>query len=713
MARTVSLSTNSSHLLINDEGYIREYPITDVRYEYLPLPEPRLNLFYNNLEIIVTKTDFAPYNDISVFGSLTVAGAYTSTKAIIDAVSVSSGGGGGGTLPPGASTSGLQLVANTSLGNLENQLGLGSDPTTATTVTGLLKRLVQLGVDDRDFAQLLVKETGGLGRYAVRQSVYDENLGSFVTTFVGLDGASLVPAIVLPVEPAAATVDIEIAAFEYDVLTAGTGYSVGQTLQQLQLINTATSAIVGTIWFNKVTQAAIGLPVPGHIRPSSDQLETLVSGLTSISGYQKIRTIYVARVASAGVSVNDLIEAEDTYLGASFLGTSYVNINTGVPIGSGQSFPNWSPLGYDSFLALQQIANRADEATAVATAPFVNIADSVTGNTASVVDKTTVINQDYSQLVVGLNTANNTVKLDPLSNGVQIVDSSGFNFATVLPTSTVPTVANPSLVVSLSPNSFQFQPNITQANKAFSHITDGTLSLQLSNGLPLISAIAAPVRQVPDSNGNTQIIGSTVATAPFFKISDGTTLGKMAAGGVAAATDPALVVTLSPNSPQLTGVGASTIGTRAVLGAARYLATPPVLTDLQQHSLRMTPRAALVVEDDVIPTTLLGTTNPAADFLVPAGKRIFRILFTNNSGSIVFLQLHNNVAPLVPGSIPNSGLIFRVPANSTFLADATTFGQSGELFPNLRIGLSSQFVNYQPHAGAVLIACSISVKRET
>jgi len=57
---------------------------------------------------------------------------------------------------------------------------------------------------------------------------------------------------------------IEIVSTLYDVITSGVGYSIGNTVEELKLVNTATAA-VSFIYYNKTTNATI-TPTFSHLQ---------------------------------------------------------------------------------------------------------------------------------------------------------------------------------------------------------------------------------------------------------------------------------------------------------------------------------------------------------------------------------------------------------------------------------------------------------------
>jgi hypothetical protein len=103
---------------------------------------------------------------------------------------------------------------------------------------------------------------------------------------------------------------------------------------------------------------------------------------------------------------------------------------------------------------------------------------------------------------------------------------------------------------------------------AFVKITDGVGTAVVLSGTPNNSSPGLVVKNAPDAIGNTQTIGSSLATAVNIKNTDGiNTAAVKAANTPAVATDPAMVVAISPNNP-ITTSAAPDITIGSVVGNA-------------------------------------------------------------------------------------------------------------------------------------------------
>jgi hypothetical protein len=67
---------------------------------------------------------------------------------------------------------------------------------------------------------------------------------------------------------------------------------------------------------------------------------------------------------------------------------------------------------------------------------------------------------------------------------------------------------------------------------------------------------------------------------------------------------------------------------------------------------------------------------------------------SNNTTATLYLQFHSKASALALNDVPLNGLIFIISSGQTLFLDTSYFGNSGKLFTNGRIGLSSTFGTY-------------------
>ena len=198
--------------------------------------------------------------------------------------------------------------------------------------------------------------------------------------------------------------------------------------------------------------------------------------------------------------------------------------------------------------------------------------------------------------------------------------------------------------------------------------------------------------------------GNTANTTPWiFKLSDGTNAVNIKpASSSAVATDPSLVVALSPNSPIPAGTNAigklaanSGITIGAVeLAAAQTLATVTNLAQMGGAAIsmgtgvrgagvqRVTVATDDIVQVKVVPdaTSTYSSTNAttsayAASLIVKASAGVLRsITGYNSKASGQFIQIHDSATLPADTAVPK--VIFYVPATSNFSFDMNQYGRS-------------------------------------
>lgn len=118
------------------------------------------------------------------------------------------------------------------------------------------------------------------GTFFIRRVVYSENLETYTVEYTLADGTTYVPT--APIEPASSGTDREIVQTSYTVTTSGTGYSIGDIVQQINIFDVGTDTLQSTIWYNQTTDAIIS-PAPNiaHLQP-----EGSVQSIAAATGTQ-------------------------------------------------------------------------------------------------------------------------------------------------------------------------------------------------------------------------------------------------------------------------------------------------------------------------------------------------------------------------------------------------------------------------------------------
>jgi hypothetical protein len=114
--------------------------------------------------------------------------------------------------------------------------------------------------------------TDNSGAYYVRRDLVNEGTGAITVTFTLPDGTAATPGAGLkPLSTAEKEVTQEI----YDVLTAGTGYSVGDILCKVAVIDAlAVTPTITTFWMNLTTSATIAAPTGANVQRANENINS-------------------------------------------------------------------------------------------------------------------------------------------------------------------------------------------------------------------------------------------------------------------------------------------------------------------------------------------------------------------------------------------------------------------------------------------------------
>lgn len=173
----------------------------------------------------------------------------------------------------------------------------------------------------------------------------------------------------------------------------------------------------------------------------------------------------------------------------------------------------------------------------------------------------------------------------------------------------------------------------------------------------------------------------TAASAPFTRLTDGTSTASIKAASTApVAADTSVVVGLSPNSVALNSGAVSATTLRTV--------------------------------DAQLTTTFAGAVpQTVSDYALGATARIRKLKFLNENASVVYIGIYNSAAALTAASVPLNGLVWRVPANSDFILSVGDFGYTGTFYgATTRIGVSSTRNTYTSLTAPQLAASALHVE---
>lgn len=150
-------------------------------------------------------------------------------------------------------------------------------PVTATTLplpAGASTEATLVQVRDAIKAQLAIASTiwtDNTGAYFVRRDLINEGTGAITVVFTLPDGTTATPGAGL--KPLSTT-DRDVLEETFDATAAGTGYSNGDVLGRVLVLdaNSATPSVVTSFWFNFTTGAIIAAPTAGTFERSNESI---------------------------------------------------------------------------------------------------------------------------------------------------------------------------------------------------------------------------------------------------------------------------------------------------------------------------------------------------------------------------------------------------------------------------------------------------------
>jgi hypothetical protein len=495
---------------------------------------------------------------------------------------------------------------------------------------------------------------------------------------------------------------LSIEANEFSALTASAGnWAIGDILTRVRVIDSATALVTVTNW-QKATGAAlatvpvIGTDVEDATKRELALLQSILSSQSTLAsaGFQKLTDGVNTAAIRAGASVPVLGDPglvvstrPDSTIGVSSLPASVV-----ADIASIKA--NTAKISQFAF----QLAE--DSAGTV----FLIKTDTIAGTSTN-------INVATGLAFVPVGAVELT---DPISSGLSIE----VNEFAALTTSAGNWVIGDILTRVRVVNSTTGLVSVTNWQKA-----DGT-------ALATVPVIGTDIEDATKRElALLQAIlssQSTVASAGFQKLTDGTNAATIRAGSSPPAlADTALVVSLSGNSANMGGLTPNVTATRSSTVSGIFNTALPALTAGQMVPFQLSANSELitslyiaglpiagnsgavsaqtqrVVQAQLVATRTGSAVNPTADTALPANSRVRQLLFTNNSATAMFLQIFVTGAAIAANAVPNV-LVIRVPANATLDKTVGDFGENGTLYgATVRIGISSTFGTYRTHLGSI------------
>jgi len=186
----------------------------------------------------------------------------------------------------------------------------------------------------------------------------------------------------------------------------------------------------------------------------------------------------------------------------------------------------------------------------------------------------------------------------------------------------------------------------TAANlKATALISDGTNSAAVK-GASTAAATTDPALVVSVSPNTPVKLDAGANTIGNVKITDGTNTAKVVSGYQSAANDPALVVALSPNSPVVLGAGGNSgndvIGTVSVLGVSNTVTVEGVSTGVPMPVTGNTN--VDIVQTFTMNTTATGNSANPTISTVNKSVVVFQVIKKGSAGTIASYTLYPEIS---------------------------------------------------------------------
>jgi hypothetical protein len=233
------------------------------------------------------------------------------------------------------STAANQATGNTSLGSIDTKLTSQATATKQDLQTTALNSILAELQNDTAFSETVWYDANATTDFYIRVATVNEQTGVKTITFQHIDGtAANVTGLTLV--QAISNSDFEFNSVVYKANIAGTGYSIGDRIQKLQIINMITATLVNTIWNNETTGAILGTPPTFSNLVIDDTYATAAlqtTGNTSLSSIDtKLTNNATTTLQTTGntslASIDTKLSSQSTAANQSTANTSLSSIDT-------------------------------------------------------------------------------------------------------------------------------------------------------------------------------------------------------------------------------------------------------------------------------------------------------------------------------------------------------------------------------------------------
>jgi hypothetical protein len=525
---------------------------------------------------------------------------------------------------------------------------------------------------------------------------FNSTTNAYESATLNFDGTAYTPT--PPERPLTAT-DFDTIETVWAIVTAGTGYSVGDTVSQFTFLKQGPPAeVAATLWYNQTTGAALAsAPLAGHRK----RVSSLVATETTLSALNT--KVPAQGVAASSAAIPVVIASNDAQFGNK-------STSATLPTG-GLGLLGWVSDAYRLILS----------AFTQSSAPFSKISDGT--NTATVKAASTAAVAADTAIVTTLSPSSAPAKTVVVDSTNSFVMPTGDAAARALAVTSMPLDVTPVATFSVNLNDNALTGNATEFDLQINGRLYSNFIMRIE-GNTAITAGAIVVEGAHSTLGPWQTLRGTVdqgattlaLTTPvasnqiteytaynwnnfrYIRCRINTAFTGTATGVRVAAlrlypfgvTSPAQqVITGGANLPMnqtqiggiavATGSGAQSTGTQRVVQAQ-------------------------------LTTNFLGAVPATVSDLIVAG-RIRKIKLLNENAAVLYIGIYNSAAALTATSVPLNGLVWRVPANSDFFLGVGDFGESGTFFATTtRVGISSTRNTYTALTVPQLAACALFIE---
>jgi hypothetical protein len=166
--------------------------------------------------------------------------------------------------------------------------------------------------DDKFLTETVWYDKTDVTKFYIRVSTLDQDSGTIAVTFKNIDGTIATPTVSNLIQTVSQS-DYELDSTLYEVVTSGTGYSIGDTIEEIKIIDTKLGTVSATIYYNKnlattVTPTFAHLVQFGkYVTPAHLELTTGTANLAT-STYKMISLMVMdgsCNITIDGVTINN------------------------------------------------------------------------------------------------------------------------------------------------------------------------------------------------------------------------------------------------------------------------------------------------------------------------------------------------------------------------------------------------------------------------